>query len=446
MPMCNSATPGSVLLSTRLRSPHLFGGRPMKVVVRFATLGALLAAAQPARAQTALPLKHAAAATKTAITAADLMTRLYLYADDSMMGRAAGTEYNLKATAYIAAEARRMGLQPAGDSGGFFQNVPLVKREYDARSSLAVDGATLRPWDDYAPRHPGPATKPLSATQIGYAGILGDSALLTPAQAAGKFIIIGVRFGPDLPPAAQVNRSALLGRYRNAAGIAVASLDSMPPGLRPFSGDPQYAVRDGAQPADTIALPPYVYVTFAVAQNMLGAALEGLRPGAVGKTITGSLAFGESPAPARNVVAILPGSDAALRGEYVAVGAHNDHVGFDHTPVDHDSIRAYNGAERRLELATPGQQVTMEQRMQIHVNVDSVHRGHAARPDSIFNGADDDGSGTVAVLEIAENFAGTRVRPKRSLIFVWHTGEELGLFGSQYYNPSSSPVCHTKIS
>jgi hypothetical protein len=405
----------------------------MKAVVRLATLGALLAAAQPALAQTALPLKRVAAPTKITITPADLMSRLYLYADDSMMGRAAGTEYNLKATAYVAAEVRRLGLVPAGDSGSYFQNVPLVKREFDARSSVVVDGATLRPWDDYVARDPRRATKPFDGAQAVYAGTLGDSAMLSPDQAAGKFVVIGVRFGPNLPPSAQVNRGALLGRYRAAAGIAVASLDSMPPGLRAFFREPQYALHDGAQPTDTIGLPAYVYVTDAVARTLLGAPLEGLRPGALGKTVGGSLGFAESPAPARNVVAILPGGDAALRGQYVAIGAHNDHVGFDHTPVDHDSIRAYNGAARRLELAAPGQQVSMAQRAQITVNVDSLHRAHAARSDSIFNGADDDGSGTVSVLEIAEAFAGTRARPKRSLIFVWHTGEELGLFGAQYF-------------
>ncbi len=401
----------------------------MKVVVRIATLGVALAAAQPAWAQTALPLKHAAAPTKTAITPADLMTRLYLYADDSMMGRAAGTEYNLKATAYVASEARRMGLQPAGDSGGFFQNVPLVKREFDPRSSVVVDGATLRPWDDYVPRDPRRATKPFDGAQVVFAGTLGDSAMLTPDQAAGKFIVIGVRFGPDLPPSAQVNRGAILGRYRAAAGIAVASLDSMSPALRAFFREPQFAL----PLTDTLMVPSYLYVTMAVAQRMFGAPLEGLKAGATGKTVQGTLGFGEWPAPARNVVAVLPGSDPALRGQYVAIGAHNDHVGFDHAPVDHDSIRAFNGAERRLQLAVGGGSVTAEQRAAIRVNVDSVHQGHAARRDSIFNGADDDGSGTVAVLEIAESFAGTRVRPKRSLIFVWHTGEELGLFGSQYF-------------
>jgi putative aminopeptidase FrvX len=158
----------------------------------------------------------------------------------------------------------------------------------------------------------------------------------------------------------------------------------------------------------------------------------------LGKTIHGSVTFSETPAPARNVVAILPGSDAKLRSEYVAIGAHNDHVGFDGAPVDHDSIRAFNGAERKLELAAPNHQVSPEQMAQIKVNVDSLHRAHPARRDSIFNGADDDGSGTTAVLEIAEAFAGAKVKPKRSVLFVWHTGEELGLFGSQYFtdNPT----------
>src|SRR6266540_4585267 len=88
---------------------------------RFVVLGAFVALTAQASAQSALPLKHPPARTQTAITPADLMTRLYLYADDSMMGRLAGSEYNLKATAYIASEVKRMGLQPAGDSGGYFR-------------------------------------------------------------------------------------------------------------------------------------------------------------------------------------------------------------------------------------------------------------------------------------------------------------------------------------
>jgi hypothetical protein len=232
-----------------------------------------------------------------------------------------------------------------------------------------------------------------------------------------------------------VNRGALLSRYRSAGGIAVVALETFPPQAINFFRQPQITLRDAGPTSDTSGFPVYVYVSAASARLFFAAPLDSLRAGAPGKIVRGSVAFIDTPAPARNVVAILPGSDPTLRGEYVAIGAHNDHVGFDQSPVDHDSLRAYNDAARRLQLAAPSHQVTPEQMAQIRVNVDSLRRGgaHAARRDSIFNGADDDGSGTTAVLEIAEAFAGARVKPKRSLIFVWHTGEELGLFGSQYF-------------
>jgi hypothetical protein len=398
----------------------------MQAAGRLVALVAFVTLTAQARAQTTLPLKHAPARTQTAITPADLMTRLYLYSDDSMMGRLAGSEYNLKATAYIASEVKRFGLRPAGDSGGYFQNVPLVKRQLDASAGLSVDGTTLKPWDDFLPRDPGIATRSFDGAQTVYGGMLGDSTQLTSEQAAGKFIVLGAR------RIAQVNRGMLLAKYRTAAGIAVVTFEPFPPQAINFFRQPQTILRD-APVTDTTSLPVYLYVNVGGARTLLGAPLDSLRAGATGKTIHGSVSFVDTPAPARNVVAILPGSDPKLRGEYVAIGAHNDHVGFDQTPADHDSIRAFNDAVRKLELAAPNHRVRADQVQQIHVNVDSLHRLHPARLDSIYNGADDDGSGTTAVLEIAEAFAGARVKPKRSIIFVWHTGEELGLFGSQYF-------------
>jgi Peptidase family M28 len=402
----------------------------MQAAGRFVVLGAFVALTAQARAQTALPLKHAPARTQTAITPADLMTRLYMYSDDSMMGRLAGSEYNLKATAYIASEVKRFGLQPAGDSGGYFQNVPLVKRQIDASTSLSIDGTALRTWEDFVPRDPGRATRPFDGAAVVFAGVIGDSSMITPEQAAGKFVVVAARSFQ------QVNRGAILGRFRSAAGIAVTGLESFPPQAINFFRQPQTILKDSpAAPADTTSLPVYVYVNAAATRALLGASPDSVKAGAGGKTVHGTVSFVEIPAPARNVVAILPGSDPRLKGEYVAIGAHNDHVGFDQTPVDHDSIRAFNDAVRRLELAAPDHRVNPAQVQQIHVNADSLHRLHPARQDSIYNGADDDGSGTTSVLEIAEAFAGARgsARPKRSLIFVWHTGEELGLFGSQYF-------------
>jgi hypothetical protein len=165
--------------------------------------------------------------------------------------------------------------------------------------------------------------------------------------------------------------------------------------------------------------------------------------GTVGRTIAGNVAFRTERAPAQNVVAILPGSDARLGGSYVALGAHNDHVGTSPMPVDHDSLKAFNAAARRLYMAQdpegdetiPGeaQAALAQQRQGIRVNLDSLRALRPARRDSVFNGADDDGSGSMALLEIAENIVASREKPKRSLLFVWHTAEEKGLVGARWF-------------
>src|SRR5262245_42533593 len=87
--------------------------------------------AQDGKQATPLPLKHAPQPTSAAISAGDLMTRLYIFADDSMMGRETGTVGHVKSTAYIANELKRLGLQPAGDAGTFFQAVPMIRRAFD---------------------------------------------------------------------------------------------------------------------------------------------------------------------------------------------------------------------------------------------------------------------------------------------------------------------------
>ena len=106
------------------------------------------------------------------------------------------------------------------------------------------------------------------------------------------------------------------------------------------------------------------------------------------KTFDFTVAAARERVLTQNVVGVLEGSDPVLKNEYVALGAHYDHVG----------------------------------------------TGTAdATGDKIYNGADDDGSGTTGVLAIAEAFARASQRPKRSILFVWHAGEEKGLWGSQYF-------------
>jgi len=188
-----------------------------------------------------------------------------------------------------------------------------------------------------------------------------------------------------------------------------------------------------------------IRLTKAAAEKLFGSPLDRAAAGTPGKTVSANLDFEERDASdwARNVVAIVPGSDPQLKGEFVLVSAHNDHIGYSApggviSVVDHDSLKAYNDLRTALAISKrPGdlaqQPEIASELAAIHVNVDSLHRIRPPRKDSINNGADDDGSGSIAILEIAEYIAKMPVKPKRSTLFVWQTGEEAGLNGSAYF-------------
>ena len=90
-----------------------------------------------------------------------------------MQGRKSGTAGNVKATDYLAAEAKRIGLEPAGENGGWFQTVPIVKRTLDPSSGLTVDGTVLKAWDDLIPRDQGKGTRSVEGAQVGVRRHLG---------------------------------------------------------------------------------------------------------------------------------------------------------------------------------------------------------------------------------------------------------------------------------
>jgi hypothetical protein len=223
----------------------------------------------------------------------------------------------------------------------------------------------------------------------------------------------------------------------------VAATNVVPGGGRGAGGGGRGArvAVDPNSPPPTVSM----RITRAAAEKLLGRSVDGAAPGTAGKTVSADLAYEERDASdwARNVVAIVPGSDSRLKSEYVLVSAHNDHIGYSApggvlSVVDHDSLKAANDARMRFELSKrPGDLAQLneiaDELAALHVNVDSLHRIRPARKDSINNGADDDGSGSIAILEIAEYLAKMPVRPKRSTIFVWQTGEEAGLNGSAYF-------------
>lgn len=401
-------------------------------------LGVLLATAAPGAAQVSgpapgaarassgeLPLKLAPRPTTPAITPADLMTRLYIFADDSMMGRQVGTEYNLKGTAYIEREVRRLGLVPAG-TDGYFQNLPLYTYSMDSASVVRFAGQTLAPGADYVVYATREQRLPLDATPIVLGGSMADSATwISGDAAAGKLVVLTV---PAATSPIRVFSAA--SRFGRAAAVAVVSLDRIPPNVLRFITRRTTLTTDDTPPVG----PPSIFISPRVAGLLFGAAVDGVAPGTAGRSLEGTLVLRQAQAPGRNVVAILPGSDPALRGQYVAIGAHNDHIGFNRSPVDHDSVRAFDMIARVQGADSPRPaSLTAEQTARIRAITDSLHALHGARRDSINNGADDDGSGTVSVLEIAEALAAAPAKPKRSILFVWHTGEEAGLWGSQYY-------------
>jgi hypothetical protein len=180
-----------------------------------------------------------------------------------------------------------------------------------------------------------------------------------------------------------------------------------------------------------------LYLTPTSAAKLFDDPIAQLKSGAAGKALSFNIRSKTDPVPypARNVVAILPGSDPKLKGEYVAIGAHNDHIGFNHTPVDHDSIRIFNHIVRPAGAEDQGKRATPEQQAEVNKMLADWRTSHpgTSRADSIANGADDDGSGSVSVLEIAEKLVAQNPKPKRSVLFVWHVGEEKGLLGSAYF-------------
>jgi len=385
----------------------------------------------------ALPLTYAARPTVPEITPGDLMSRLYTIADDSMMGRQAGHRGNQMATEYIAAEFRRMGLEPAGENGTYFQTIPLVVKGIEPGASLSVDGQPLALWDEVSPLPPVEGLFPFGAEMraqnapVVFGGTIGGE-MITDAQAAGKLVVL---LPPSVPEGEQNRWWAAYpqGRFPGAVGIAVAATEISPPVIRTYGRGESSELQPGEQAAP--AGPGGMSITRAAAEKLLGASPQGMRPGTAGRTATGGFRFGSRPvpAPARNVVAILRGSDPAVNHQYVGISAHNDHEGMADAAFDHDSAVAFNtvirpqGANDRVRAPTEAEAA------RIRALRDSL-AADGTRRDSVYNGADDDGSGTVALLEIAEAFAGSATRPRRSILFISHTAEEAGLLGSQWYS------------
>jgi hypothetical protein len=377
-----------------------------------------------------LPLKYSGGPTVPAISACDLMTRLYIYSDDSLLGREVGTEAHLKATAYIEREVRRLGLRPAGDSGGYFQNIPVVVRGFDTTSTITVAPTVYHGGVDFIAQSSGKVQQLSGAPAVYVGAILDTLTVLPPEQTRGKVLIF-------LPPAPGIDQQAIEAHpgfqrwyqmYLSGAARVIVGGPQLPPQMVAIATTPSTpAMLNGDAPIELVT-------TIRLAEAMLGTPLRSAANGAVGRPITTNVRFVDQPRPGRNVVAILPGSDPALRDEYIVIGAHNDHIGVADSAVDHDSLKVFNEFAQPQGADGSPKTLSAAEWSRVNAMIDSLHKLHGGpRADSIYNGADDDGSGTVSVLEIAEAFQKGTVKPKRSILFIWHAGEEKGLWGSEYF-------------
>ncbi|HEX6941045.1 MAG TPA: M28 family peptidase [Longimicrobiales bacterium] len=334
------------------------------------------------------------------ITPAEMREHIAYLASDALAGRNTPSPGLEAAAAYIAAAFDSLGLRPAGDAGGYIQRYALQKRAVVAEETrvrfVGPEGAAALGFGtDFfvIPGVPGRVRG-----EVVYSGAAKDAR--PDAAMRGRIVVFELTGAPNDPT---LNRDlARADRAAEEAGAAariVVLPVGFPAGVIQRAAE-HYSLAAGLQVGEVEGLPTF-FVSSAAGERLFevagtepeAARAEAARGGPA--VLTGVTA--ELAAPVRveedhrvpNVVAVLPGSDPALRETYVIFSAHFDHVGI-----------------RRPDETG----------------------------DSIYNGADDNASGTAALLEVAEAFASLPTPPARSLVFLAVSGEEKGLLGSQYYS------------
>src|SRR2546425_2743751 len=382
-----------------------------------------------------LSLSLAGASTRgqSALNPESLRVRLFALAADSMGGRQTGEVGDWKAQEWVAAEFRAAGLKPAGEDGTSFQFIPFQRVLADSATHIRVGTVAFRLGRDVLPLGQ-PVSWSLEGVRAVFAGWLDrPESWIDSLTAAGRLLVFAtgdsLRDFRSLGPLLAGLRRAPT--YRAGAGVAIVALDRLAPDLIP-------QVLAGRIMTDTVIptppeFRPLIFATAAAARAILGVDPAAATGGVLGSPLAGGVRYARAALafPARNVIAVLTGDDPALRGEYVAISAHHDHVGFTGRPVDHDSTYAYNRVVRPMGADSPMRPATPAEAPRIPALRDGLRRPRPSRPGSLFNGADDDGSGTVGLIAIAQGLS--RARPRRSILFVSHAAEERGLLGSAWF-------------
>jgi hypothetical protein len=396
-----------------------------------------------------------AAGGRSSIQANDLQRWLTYIASDELGGRATFSAGLGLAAAYIQEHLREWGVTPAGDPNSYLQTVRVLGIRSTNRSSVTVQvGSERRTFSAGAgvtfPGNVG-SKQTLTLDRVEFAGYGLDIPAHNQVDFRGRDVkgAAVVWLGAQGPEAidAQAFQHVLAGRRRYVIEQlhGAASIGPQPANSGRSTRNAEGNGSDARPAVDFTTtqrldapLPPTVtgdddFFSFLFSRAPTGydelkrraAAREPLPLFRLdGVTITFDIDATYEVVRTQlthNVVAVIEGSDPRLKDTYVAFGAHYDHVGYAETePSGGDGTRRA-GVPGRVNDAT----------------------------DRIWNGADDDGSGTVALMALAKAFA-EGPRPKRSLLFVWHSGEERGLLGSRYYAdyptvPIEKVVAHLNI-
>ncbi|MFD2565731.1 M28 family peptidase [Pseudotenacibaculum haliotis] len=340
----------------------------------------------------------------SSITQDELKEHLYIYASDEFEGRNTGEPGQKKAVEYLKKEYEKLGIGPVIE-GNYFQTVPLNEVS-TPKVSITANGKSFNYYDDFIALGSAESAK-VDATEIVFAGygiddekysdykglnVTGKIVVVKagePKDKAGNNVITG-----DKKASKWSNGRQALSAKRDAAkeqgAKALFFMDNST--FERYSSF--YKRREESGHGSRLSLPrkkdAETNMYFFLISDKMGKALvkninKSAKPATVPSKFAMDFQTSTTPKPSENVAAIIRGSEKP--DEYIVISSHLDHVG---------------------------------------VN----EKGE------VFNGADDDGSGTVSILEIAEAFktaADAGHGPKRSIIFLNVTGEEKGLLGSRYY-------------
>lgn len=373
--------------------------------------------------------KKIAADLAATIQVDDLRKHLTIIASDEMEGRETGEPGQKRAAEYIRGQLGNMGFPAVGENGGYYQTI-LFKRQSWNKIELSYDGKEMRHLRDFysvpADNTSRGVTSISEVTFLGYgieapeysdyanAGNLEGKHIIIfagePRDGAGNFRLSG----NDDPSEWSYDTQRKL-EIAKAKGVATVII--VEPDFRTSVGAIRKTILDGSmQMAESLEadrkIANSIYISSQTATDLLGKQFKKviksrkkLEKKGMLKTVTIPVNMTLTQDKkvteliGENVLGYLEGSDPQLKDEVVVFSAHYDHIG--------------------------------------------------KRGDDIFNGADDNGSGTTTILEVAQAFMEAKKMgkgPRRSVLFVWVSGEEKGLLGSKYYvNHPIWPLANTVV-